>query len=212
MVGKSTFLTVIMLFPLNFMSAIAMDMYIPSIPDLQALWPDKVHWIQWSLSIFILALGVGQIIVGPLSDAFGRLKVVYTGFFLYISASVLTALSPNAEWLVAARFIQGMGACCCMVAVNAIVRDVYEGEGGAHVISYISSAVALAPVFAPFIGSYLSWQMTFWVLAICGVLLCVQMMIGLQETCHKRQTELLNIKACLRVYRALFFASAIFLS
>nr|WP_162287775.1 MFS transporter [Piscirickettsia salmonis] len=107
--GKSTFLTVIMLFPLNFISAMAMDMYIPSIPDLLVLWPDKALWVQGSLGIFILAVGLGQIVVGPLSDALGRLKIIYSGFFLYISASVLTALSPSAEWLVGARFIQGMG-------------------------------------------------------------------------------------------------------
>lgn len=211
MVGKSTFLTVIMLFPLNFISAMAMDMYIPSIPDLLVLWPDKALWVQGSLGIFILAVGLGQIVVGPLSDALGRLKIIYSGFFLYISASVLTALSPSAEWLVGARFIQGMGACCCMVAANAIVRDIYEDERGAQVMSYISSAVALAPVFAPFIGSYLSWQMTFWVLAGCGVLLCLQMLLGLQETCVRRQVNLLNFKSCLAVYRQLIFHRQFFL-
>ncbi|TIO70198.1 MAG: multidrug effflux MFS transporter, partial [Mesorhizobium sp.] len=115
---------------LGLLSAIgpfAIDMYLPALPSIGADLKAGTAAVQMSLLIFFLSMGFGQIVVGPISDIVGRKLPLYVGLALFMVGGVGSAMAPNIEWLIAFRFLQGLGASAGMAVPRAIVRDLHTG-------------------------------------------------------------------------------------
>jgi MFS transporter, DHA1 family, multidrug resistance protein len=144
----------------------AIDMYLPALPSIGQDLGTTTAAVQMSLFVFFLALAVGQIFVGPISDMFGRKTPLYAGLALFAVGGVGAALAPNVEWLIAFRFIQGLGATAGMVVPRAIVRDLHTGAEAARLMSLLMLVFSVSPILAPLDGSIvieaLGWRAVFW--------------------------------------------------
>jgi MFS transporter, DHA1 family, multidrug resistance protein len=165
---------------------ISTDLYLPALPGLQGYFGASAATVQLTLSVYLGAFAVSQLIYGPLSDRFGRRTVVAAGMGLYTLASLACILAPTIEWLIAARFVQALGGCSGGVIARAIVRDVHGAQGAAKVLAKIAAAMGLAPMIGPVLGGFLTnlfgWQACFIVLTCAGGIALFGALFVLQET------------------------------
>ncbi len=165
---------------------LALNMFMPSIPGLQETFQASTGAVQLTLTVYLGAMAICQLLYGPLSDRYGRRPVLLAGMVLFVAASIACALATSIEMLIVCRLFQAIGGGAGLVLARAMVRDVYERERAASALGYITMAWVLAPMFAPTIGGLLdeafSFRMTFWVLAACGVGVVIGAWISLPET------------------------------
>jgi MFS transporter, DHA1 family, multidrug resistance protein len=165
------------IFIFGFLSAIAplsIDIYLPALPMLrQTLSADEAQTLL-TLSAFLIGFGVGQLLLGPLSDRFGRKRPLLAGLVLYTIASVACAQANTMAAIVFWRFLQAFGGSIVPVVVQAMVRDLYDRNQSARILSLNMLVTGAAPIVAPLIGGqvllWLDWRAIFWVLAGFGVL------------------------------------------
>ncbi len=171
---------------------IALNIFIPSMPGLQAALGTDQGPAQLTLTLFLLSLAVSQLIVGPISDRFGRRPVFLAGITLYIVASLGCAFATTIEQLILGRVIQAAGGCTGIVVARAIVRDLYDRDKAASLIGYITMAMALAPMIAPTIGGFLDewagWRSGFYLVGGLGLVVLALALAQLHETHHDRVT------------------------
>jgi len=150
----------------------SIDMYLPSLPDMTRQFHADISEVQLTLSVFVAGFAVAQLVYGPLSDRYGRRPVLMGGVLLYTLASIVCLMAGSIESLIAARFLQALGACAGPVLGRAILRDTFPREEAAKVMSTLASVMALAPAVAPMIGgrlhSWFGWQATFVLLTVFG--------------------------------------------
>ena len=192
---------------LGLLSAIgpfAIDMYLPALPQIGASLGAQIDAVQASLTAFFLALGVGQLLYGPVSDMWGRKKPLYLGLAVVVLASIGCALAPDIETLVALRFLQGLGAAAGMAIPRAVVRDLYTGHAAARMMSLLMLVFSVSPILAPLAGSGViavtSWRGVFWVVAVAAVLGMVAVARALPETRLPEQRLSSNVSGALRAY------------
>ncbi|MGB0381179.1 MAG: MFS transporter, partial [Luminiphilus sp.] len=158
-------------------AAIATDLYLPAIPAMIDAFGATEAQGQLTLSIFMLGMAAGQLIFGPLSDYHGRIPVITAGTALFVATSVGCALANSMEVMWLARLAQGLAAASGPVIARAIVRDRYHGDRAAQVMSMLGAAMAVIPLIAPTVGSWVlvwvHWRATFVALALFGVLILV---------------------------------------
>ncbi|HRN60146.1 MAG TPA: multidrug effflux MFS transporter [Chiayiivirga sp.] len=156
------------------LDAMAIDMYLPGMPGIAADFDVSPGRIQQTLSIFLLGLAIGQGLYGPLLDRYGRRVPLLAGMAIFVAGSVLGALAPSVEWLMAARFLQAIGAAAGLVTPRAIVADLCSLSESARVFSVLMQVMMIAPILAPILGGYLlghgDWRLIFWVLAALGAI------------------------------------------
>lgn len=154
---------------------LATDTVVASLPGMGRYFGVSASQAQITLSVFVIAVALSQLIYGPLSDRYGRRPVLIGGGTLFALASVACTLAPDIETLIAARFIQGLGCCAPVVVSRAVVRDIHGAEGAARMMSYISSAMAMIILAGPMIGGALEqqigWRAVFVFLTLVGALL-----------------------------------------
>ncbi|WP_092939057.1 multidrug effflux MFS transporter [Paracidovorax wautersii] len=174
---------------LGLLSAIgpfAIDMYLPALPAIGASLRAEVGAVQWSLTAFFLALAVGQLVYGPVSDRVGRKPPLYFGLALFAVASVGCALATQIEVLVALRFLQGLGAAAGMAIPRAVVRDLHTGTEAARLMSLLMLVFSVSPLLAPLAGSGLialaGWRGVFWAVALAALAGLVLVRLALEET------------------------------
>jgi len=156
-------------------TALAIDMMLPAFGDMRAefgLAADS-NTIALVVTVFLLGLGFGQPLWGPLSDSLGRKPVLYAGLAVYVIGALGAALSGSLTVLLVARFIGGFGAAGPRVVSQGVVRDAYKGEAMAKVMSYVMAAFILIPILAPSIGAAIlavgTWHTTFIAIAAFGI-------------------------------------------
>ena len=138
--------------------AFSIDAMLPTLPDIgAALSPVDPNRAQLVIGAFILGMGLGTFFTGPLSDAFGRKTIAVWGAVIYTLAALAGAWAQDLEFLLIARFIQGIGAAGPRVAAMAIVRDLFSGRRMAQILSYIIFVFTLAPILAPSLGWAIAW-------------------------------------------------------
>lgn len=152
--------------PSIILRALAMDILLSCIPSLADYFGVPYSTTQWLLSIYFIGAGIGQLIVGPLADEYGRRKVLIYSTLLIIFTSYACTQITDIYLMMFMRLLQGLGACGTTVVSMAIMRDLYEDDELSKVYSYFNSIVALAPLFAPLLGAILlmktgSWRSTF---------------------------------------------------
>jgi len=141
------------------------DIYLPAFPTIAEQFSVSEKQVQQTVAIFMLTVGLGQLIAGPLADRFGRKPVALTGVTLYGLAALGAYYAPSFLILMFARAIQGLGACATFVVAFAIVRDKFGSERSGQIITYLNGIVCFIPALAPILGAWLTvqfgWQMNF---------------------------------------------------
>lgn len=141
--------------------AVSMDMMLPALPEIAAeITPDAPNRAGLVVSSFVFGMGLGTLFTGPLSDSYGRKPVILCGAVLYVVATLVAWRAAELEAMIAARFVQGLGAAASRTTAMALVRDLYGGRQMARVMSFILAVFVLAPAFAPLAGS--------WIIAVSG--------------------------------------------
>ncbi|KAA9165777.1 Bcr/CflA family multidrug efflux MFS transporter [Amycolatopsis acidicola] len=183
---------------------LSIDMYLPALPQMTGALHSTNGTLQLTLTGFIIGLALGQLIIGPLSDALGRRRPLLTGLGLYAVASVLCAVSPSAEMLIAARLLQAVGAAAGIVIARAIVRDLYSGTAMTKFFSMMMLVSGLGPILAPVLGGQIlrliSWRGVFVVLTVFGVLLLITAALALPEPLPAERRRPARLGATLRTY------------
>lgn len=160
---------VILLGLLTALEAAAIDMYLPALPSMAAEFNVSPGHVQHTLSVFLAGLAIGQGVYGPLLDRYGRRLPLFAGVVIFILGSAMAAMAPSLEWMLAARFVQALGAAAGLVAPRAIVADTCSLEEASRVFSLLMQVMMLAPILAPLAGGALlehwSWRSIFWLLA-----------------------------------------------
>ena len=181
--GRGAVLTVALIVGI---SPFATDMYIPALPAIARDLGASTAEVQLSLTAFLVAFAIGQIVIGPISDGTGRRRVLLGGTALFALASIACAVAPDAATLVVARVAQGLGGAAGSVAARAMVGDATTGVVRSRLFATLAAINAVGPVVAPLVGgvvlSVSSWRATFVVLAVLGAALTVAAARGLPET------------------------------
>ena len=167
------------------------SIYVPSMPAIAAYFNASPSTVQLTLVVYMWAFAVAQLFYGPLSDRIGRVPALMIGFAVYILASIWASLATSVDMLILARGVQAFGACAGPVISRAILRDAFERERGAQLMTYVGMAMIVAPTFAPVVGGYLQatfgWQAIFLFLTGLGVVMALWTWFGLEETNVRRQ-------------------------
>ena len=181
---------------------LSIDMYLPSLPALQAHFGADTASTQLTLSLYFIGLAIGQLIYGPVSDRFGRKKPLLFGLALYSLVSLGCAYAPSMQSLVMLRFLQALGGCAGMVITRAMVRDLFPPQEMARVLSTLVLIMGVAPILAPLVGGQIfllfGWQAIFLAMTAYS-LLCFAGIYSLPETSHT-QSESLRLSNVLAGY------------
>lgn len=134
---------------------LAIDIYVPALPEMAHYFQSSPQAIQSSVTIYLAAYAVGQLLFGPLADAYGRKKILALGLLLFTAGSALTLVASNLEGFVLARSLQGFGIAATNLLAKAIITDSFSGQALIHVFTYMATAWGLAPILAPVLGAHL---------------------------------------------------------
>lgn len=159
------------------LSALAMNIFLPSLPQMAGHFDTTYAVMQLSVPLYLLFSAVLQLFIGPISDNLGRRRVMIWGLGLFMLATLGCIFAPNATVFLMFRIGQAVVATA-MVLSRAVIRDLYTQDQSASMIGYVTMGMALVPMVAPAVGGaieqYFDWHMTFWVMfAIGGVILAV---------------------------------------
>jgi DHA1 family bicyclomycin/chloramphenicol resistance-like MFS transporter len=183
------------------------DMYLPAFPEIVKQYDTTASLVQLSLTACLLGLGIGQLVMGSLSDAHGRRIPLLISMAAYLIASLACALSPNIGLLIAFRFIQGFAASAGIVISRAIARDLYSGHELTKFFSLLLLVGNLGPLVAPVSGSgvlaFSNWKGVFIALALLGIYLTVMTKWGLKETLPSERRSSANFVQQLQNYGSL---------
>lgn len=186
MKNRSVTYVVTVLAPLVFSFAMALDLYIPTVPEITHVFQTKQSVVQLTLSLFMLTQGMGQLLFGPLSDQVGRKPIALCSAAIFCFASLGCALSSSITELIVWRIVEAAGACGMMVVAFAMVRDLFERDLSARVFSYLNSTIAVSPLLAPLVGgqmaAWLGWRSNFYLLAAIGVACMLLVLCFMTET------------------------------
>jgi DHA1 family bicyclomycin/chloramphenicol resistance-like MFS transporter len=189
------------------LNPLAMDMMLPALPNIgSAFHIDVANRLQMVLSAFVIGFGIGQFVIGPLSDSFGRRPVLIGGMVLYSIASVLAIAAPSFETLLLARALEGLGTAATRVIATSIVRDCYAGRRMASVVSLAMMIFIAVPVVAPSFGQAVmlltQWRGIFVVLMLYGILALLWTALRLPETLPASERKPFAVGAVIESFRS----------
>lgn len=207
-VGRKYVQLVLVLGSLSAIGPLTIDAYLPALPELSAQLNASPAQAQLTITGLLVGLGLGQLIAGPLSDAFGRRKPLLFGLVGHAVMSLLCALAPSITLLAVTRTLQGLFGAAVAVVAMAVVRDLFTGYRAAQLLSRLILVLGLAPILAPSLGSALltvtSWHGIFVALAVTAVALFVLALVALPETLPVERRMPARIGSSLRAYGRLF--------
>ena len=188
------------------LNPLAMDMMLPALPNIASAFHITVaNRPQAVLSTFMIGFGVGQFVMGPLSDRFGRRPVLIGGMILYVIASLLAIAAPSFETVLLARALQGLGTAATRVIATSIVRDCYAGRRMASVMSLAMMVFIAVPVIAPSFGQAVmlltQWRGIFIVLMLYGALALIWSALRMPETLPVSERKSLAVRDVLGAFR-----------
>lgn len=207
MTGAQRLRLVLVLGSLIAIGPLTIDMYLPALPAITSALHTTSTAVQLTLTGTLAGLGLGQLLIGPLSDAYGRRRPLIAGLVLHVVASTLCVVAPGIATLGALRVLQGLGVAASSVVAMAVVRDLFSGTAFARLFSRLMLVMGAAPVLAPTLGGavlrWTQWRGVFVVLAAFGIVLTLLAAVGLRETLPVERRRSGGAAATLRMYGAL---------
>jgi DHA1 family bicyclomycin/chloramphenicol resistance-like MFS transporter len=184
-----------------------MDMYLPALPEVTRALGAPAATVQLTLTACLAGLALGQLVVGPMSDKWGRRRPLLIGMVVYVAATAVCALAPGIELLIAFRLLQGLAGAAGIVIARAVVRDLYDGVEMARFFSTLMLISGAAPIVAPLIGGQVlritDWRGVFHVLTAVGFLLALVVWKWLGETLPPERRHGGGVGEALRTMRGL---------
>lgn len=170
--------------------ALSIDALLPALPDIgKALSVENPNDNQLLITMIFLGLGVGQLLLGPLSDSFGRKPIVYVGFFLFTVATLMCVTTKNFDIMIIGRVLQGIGLSAPRTMAISMIRDSYSGDYMAKIVSIVVMVFILVPVIAPTLGQFLlnfyNWEAIFYVNLLFGLVVILWFWGRQEETLAK---------------------------
>ena len=198
---------IVLLGALAGLTPLAIDMYLPAIPAIADEMHATVALTQLTVSFFLVGFAVGQLLYGPLTDAYGRMPVLGGSLGVFVLASLVATWSQSVEMLIAARSLQALGGAGASVVVMAVLRDLFQREKFARAMSFVMLVMNLAPLVAPILGGYLllhgGWRAIFYLLGGFALALIVLMRLRVGEPLPPEGRQPAGFKAALSLYRAI---------
>ena len=189
------------------LGAITVDVYLPSLPTVAADLGTTAAGVQLTISGVLLGAALGQLVMGPLSDRFGRRRPALAGIAVHVVASLLCIIAPTIGLLIGLRVVQGFGNAAAAITAMAVIRDRLSGGPAARVISRLMLVIGVAPLFAPTLGGLIAgaagWRAVFAVLALFGLVLWVAVWRWLPETLPPARRATAGPREAVRGYRSL---------
>ncbi|MEV4502776.1 multidrug effflux MFS transporter [Streptomyces klenkii] len=186
---------------------LSMDMYLPALPEVTGALRSPAATVQLTLTACLMGMALGQLVVGPMSDKWGRRRPLLAGMVVYVLATAACALAPTAGLLIGCRLVQGLAGAAGIVIARAVVRDLYDGVAMARFFSTLMLISGVAPVVAPLIGGQIlrltDWRGVFVVLTAVGVLLTLAVWRFLHETLPPEKRQAGGLGAALRAMGSL---------
>lgn len=180
--------SILTLMLLSALSALSVNMFLPSLPAMTDYFNADYATLQLSVSLYLVVNAVLQIMLGPLSDKFGRRPVIIGGMLIFVFATFICLFAPTIEVFLFGRMLQASIAVGIALS-RAAVRDLYTQDQAASMIGYVTMGMAVAPMIGPAIGGALQeafdWKATFWVLAFAGAIAALLTWGDFAETAHK---------------------------
>lgn len=196
---------------LGLLSAIgpfAIDMYLPAMPTIAADLQATTGATQMTLTAFFVAFGLCQLVYGPWADVAGRKLPLYVGVALFTAGAVGCALAGSIGWLIAFRFVQGMGAASVMVIPRAIIRDLHTGPEATRLMALVMLVFSVSPILAPLVGSALivpfGWRAVFVAVMVAALLSLALITFVLRETCPPQARVRADVRSVLSGFVQLF--------
>ena len=187
--------------------AVTSDIYLPSLPEVANDLHTTTTAVQLTMSGVLVGGAVGQLVVGPLSDRFGRRRPVLIGIVLHIVISLLCALAPGIGALIALRVVQGFFNAAATVVAIAVIRDRFTGSDASRLLSRLMLVIGVAPLFAPTVGGLIAgqwgWRSVFVALAVFGAALWLAVWRRLPETLPPERRRAAGLGPALHGYRVL---------
>lgn len=185
---------------LGFLTALgplSTDLYLPSLPSIARHFSVASGQAQLTLSAYLIGFAIGLPIYGPVSDRFGRKRVVLFGLALYGFANLISAMAPSLDVLIASRGLQGFGAAAPLVVARAMVRDLHEGRRAAQELARMGTIMGVVPAIAPILGvgleMYFGWRSNFVATATLALGLGLWVWMSLPETLRQRAATPLTL-------------------
>jgi MFS transporter, DHA1 family, multidrug resistance protein len=207
MLKPDTLALTVVLALLTALGPLSTDLYLPSLPAIAQGFGATTGQAQLTLSAFLLGFAAGQFFYGPVSDRIGRKPILLFGLGLYTLASLVCALSPDIETLIAARFAQALGASGPIVLARAIVRDFYEGARAGRELSRMGTIMGVVPAIAPVVGGLIAqvsgWRMTFLVMILFGGALAATVLLRLPESIRTKSDVPISFASILGGFKVL---------
>ncbi|HDC4324700.1 TPA: multidrug effflux MFS transporter [Aeromonas hydrophila] len=177
---------ILLLVLLVLFSPLAIDIYLPAIPQMAEQLGAEVTLMQGTITWFLFSMGLGQLLVGPLADRYGRKPIALGGVLLYGLSALAAGFAASLGELMLARVLQGFGACATSVAAFSVVRDSYGPKKSGQMISYLNGAICFIPALAPLLGGWLTakagWSANFWFMAGYAVIVGSWLLWRMPET------------------------------
>lgn len=177
---------ILLLVLLVLFSPLAIDIYLPAIPQMAEQLGAEVTLMQGTITWFLFSMGLGQLLVGPLADRYGRKPIALGGVLLYGLSALAAGFAASLGELMLARVLQGFGACATSVAAFSVVRDSYGPKKSGQMISYLNGAICFIPALAPLLGGWLTakagWSANFWFMAGYAVVVGSWLLWRMPET------------------------------
>jgi DHA1 family bicyclomycin/chloramphenicol resistance-like MFS transporter len=206
-VGRHYLRLVVVLGALSTIGPLSTDTYLPALPQLRSDLHASEPQAQLTMTGLMIGTAIGQLIIGPISDAVGRRKPLLLGLGLHLTASVLCAIVPSVQLLAAARILQGVAGAAVTVTVLATVRDLFSGVRAAQLLSRLVLVIGVSPILAPSLGSALiqvtSWRGIFGVLGVVAAALFGLAWFALPETHPTERRMPARLGASATAYRRL---------
>ena len=205
--GRERIRIILILGTLVALVPLTIDLYLPALPAIARDLNVSSSAVQFTLTGTLLGLGLGQLVIGPLSDTLGRRIPLIGGTALHIAASLLCLLAPSVALLATFRVLQGVGAAASMVVALAVLRDLFTERTAATTLSRLMLVMGVVPILAPTLGGAIlvvaSWRGVFAVLAALGVVLLIVALTALRETLPLERRRPGEIVPVLRTYGSL---------
>lgn len=185
---------------------LSMALYTPAMTQIVEAFGTTEAFVKLTLTVYFAGFACSQLVAGPVSDALGRRPVMITFMGIYLTGSIIALLAPTIELLIAARFVQGVGASVGVAIARAVVRDLYTEEQSSRIMNLMGIILAIGPALAPTIGGFMlqisDWHAIFVIMAFLGITVMCGAVFGLRETIVPDRSRL-NVRALAASYRRL---------